>query len=168
MFLTTGQTTKIRNSFANNISIDIKLSKSQISKVIQSAGSLGSCLGNWGKIALTYLAIPCARDNLFGLVSNIFSNAINILEREINRKEAVKAGRGFTLFILIEDMNDIIKIMKSLEDSGVLIHGVAETVKCKIKKARSWIYWCIFHTFVCVSGTTFAFFSSKRYCKKRS
>ena len=31
-------------------------------------------------------------------------------------------------------MNDIIKIIKSLEDSGVLIDGVTETVKDKIKK----------------------------------
>ena len=31
-------------------------------------------------------------------------------------------------------MNDIIKIIKSLEDSGVLIDGVIETVKRKTKK----------------------------------
>ena len=51
-------------------------------------------------------------------------------------KGAVKAGKGFTLFISNEDMNDIIKIIKSLEDSGVLIDGVTETVKQKIKKTR--------------------------------
>ena len=31
-------------------------------------------------------------------------------------------------------MNDIIKIIKSLEDSGVLIDGVTATVKYEIKK----------------------------------
>ena len=31
-------------------------------------------------------------------------------------------------------MNDIIKIIKSLEDSGVLIDGVSETVKHEITK----------------------------------
>ena len=31
-------------------------------------------------------------------------------------------------------MNDIIKIIKSLDDSGVLIDGVTETVKHQIKK----------------------------------
>ena len=31
-------------------------------------------------------------------------------------------------------MNDVIKIIKSLEDSGVLIDGVTETVKDEIKK----------------------------------
>ena len=31
-------------------------------------------------------------------------------------------------------MNDIIKTIKSLEDSGVLIDGVTETVKHEVKK----------------------------------
>ena len=31
-------------------------------------------------------------------------------------------------------MNDFIKIIKSLEDSGVLINGVTETVKHEVKK----------------------------------
>ena len=34
-------------------------------------------------------------------------------------------------------MNGIIKIIKSLEDSGVLIDGVTETVKHEIKKQKS-------------------------------
>ena len=49
LFLTTRQTTKIRNVFANNRSIDIKLSKAQISKIIQSGESFGSWLANLGK-----------------------------------------------------------------------------------------------------------------------
>ena len=31
-------------------------------------------------------------------------------------------------------MNDIIKIIKSLVDTNVLIHGITETVKHKLKK----------------------------------
>ena len=49
-------------------------------------------------------------------------------------KELLKTGEGFTLFIWNQDMNDIIKIIKSLEDSGVLIDGVTDTVKHEIKK----------------------------------
>ena len=37
-------------------------------------------------------------------------------------------------FILNEDMTNIIKIVKSLEHSGVLIDGVTETVKYEIRK----------------------------------
>ena len=48
LFLTTRQTTKMRNAFANNMSTDIKLSKTQISKLIRSGGSFGSWLANLG------------------------------------------------------------------------------------------------------------------------
>ena len=42
--LTTRQKTKPRNAFNNNISSDLKLSRAQISKIIQSGGFLGSLL----------------------------------------------------------------------------------------------------------------------------
>ena len=48
-FLTTRQTTKIRNTFANNMSTDVNFSKAQISKIIQSGRYFGSWLGNLGK-----------------------------------------------------------------------------------------------------------------------
>ena len=77
LFLTTRQTTtKIRNAFDNNKWTDIEFSKAQISKIIQSAGSIGSWLGNLLKKALTNIAISWARDNLPGLVSNLTWNAI--------------------------------------------------------------------------------------------
>ena len=82
LFVTTRQTTKVRNAFANNISIDIELSKDQISQIIQSGGSFCSWLGNLGKKALIDLAIPLARDNLPRLVSNLTSNAINKFKKK--------------------------------------------------------------------------------------
>ena len=45
LLLATGQTTKPRNAIENNMSTDIKLPKSQISKTIQSGGFLGKLLG---------------------------------------------------------------------------------------------------------------------------
>ena len=99
LFLTTRQTNKIRSAFASNMSTDIKLSKAQIYKIIQSGGSFGSWLANLGKKALTNVAIPLARDNLPGLVNNLISNAINKFERKIGGKRAVRAGKEFTLFI---------------------------------------------------------------------
>ena len=118
------------------MSTDIRLSKTQISKIIQSGGSFGSWLGNLGKKALTNIAIPLARDNLLGLVSNLTSRAIDKFDRKISGKGAVRAGKGFTLFISNEDMNYIIKIIKLLEDLGVLIDGVTEKVKHEIKKQK--------------------------------
>ena len=54
--------------------------------------------------------------------------------RKINGKVVVRAGKGFTLFISNEDLDDIIKIVESLEKSGLLLDGANETVKHKIKK----------------------------------
>ena len=45
LLLTTRQKTKLRNPFNNNMSTDLKLSKAQISKIIQSGGFLGRLLG---------------------------------------------------------------------------------------------------------------------------
>ena len=85
----------------------------------------------------------------------------------MSRKGAVRAGKGFTLFISNEDMNDIIKIIKPLEDSGVLIDGVNETVKHEIKTIR-WISWSFVSTFSRFISATINFFSSNKYKWKRS
>ena len=42
LLLTTRRTTNLRNAIENNMSTDIKLSKAQISKIIQSGEFLGS------------------------------------------------------------------------------------------------------------------------------
>ena len=93
------------------MSTDINLSKAQISKIIQSGESSGSWLGNLAKRVLRNIDVP------LGLT--------------------VRVGKGFTLFIPKEDLNGIIKIVKSLEDLGVLIDRVAETVKNEIKNKKA-------------------------------
>ena len=45
LLLTKRQKTKIRNAFNNNTSTDLKLSKAQINKIIQSGGLLSRLLG---------------------------------------------------------------------------------------------------------------------------
>ena len=45
LLLTTRQVANIRKAFANNSSIEIKLSKTQLSKMIQSVGFFGRLLG---------------------------------------------------------------------------------------------------------------------------
>ena len=63
LLLTTRQKTKLRNAFNNNTSADIKLSKTQIAKIIQSGGFLGSLLS---KLAgpLMKIAVPLAKNVL--------------------------------------------------------------------------------------------------------
>ena len=90
LFLTTRQTTKTRNPFGNNMSMDIKLSKSQISKIIQSVGTVGSWLANLEKKHQKNDTLPLARDNFPRLISNLTSNAINKFERKIGGEGAAK------------------------------------------------------------------------------
>ena len=59
----------------------------------------------------------------------------------------MRTGKRFILFISIEDMNDINKIIKSLENSVILIDRVSETVKHEIEKARRQIYWYVVRKF---------------------
>ena len=63
------------------MSTDIKFSKAQIAKIIQSGGSFGSQLDNLRKKALKNIAISLARDNLPGSVSNSTSSAIKWTEK---------------------------------------------------------------------------------------
>ena len=44
LLLTTRRNTKLRNAINNNLATDIKLSKAQIKKIIQSGGFLGKLL----------------------------------------------------------------------------------------------------------------------------
>ena len=55
LLLTTRQTTKLRNAIENNLSTDIKLSKAEISKIIQSGGFVGKILGPLLKTELPLL-----------------------------------------------------------------------------------------------------------------
>ena len=58
LLLTTRQKIKLRNAFNNNMSIDLKLSKAQISKIIQSGGFLGSLLRKLaGPLKLIYVML---------------------------------------------------------------------------------------------------------------
>ena len=58
------------------MSQQIQNSKAQVCKIIQSGGSFSYWLDDLEKKGPTNVAIPLARDNLPGLVSNLTSNAI--------------------------------------------------------------------------------------------
>ena len=88
LLLTTRQTTKLRNAIENNISTNIKFSKAQISKIIQSGGFLGSLLCKIANL-LIKVAIPLAKKDLARLGLTAAMPAIDtgiqkkILERQL-------------------------------------------------------------------------------------
>ena len=76
LLLTTRQKSKLKNAFNNNMSADLKLSKAQISKIIQSGGFLGSLLS---KLAgpLMEVAISLAKNVLEPLGITAAASAID-------------------------------------------------------------------------------------------
>ena len=76
LLLTTRQKAKLRNAFNSNMSTDLRLSKAQISKIIQSGGFLGSLLN---KLAgpLMKIAIPLAKNVLAPLGITASASAID-------------------------------------------------------------------------------------------
>ena len=76
LLLTTRQKTKLRNALNNNMSTDLKLSKAQISKLIQSGGFLGSLLSKLA-IPLMKVAIPLAKSVLVPLGITAAASAID-------------------------------------------------------------------------------------------
>ena len=76
LLLTTRQKTNLRNAFNNNISTNLKLSKAQISKIIQSGGLLGSLLSKLAG-SLMKVAIPLAKNVLPPLGITAAASAID-------------------------------------------------------------------------------------------
>ena len=110
MLLTTREDTKLRNAINNNSAIDIKLSKAQMKKLIQSGGFLGKLLS---KLAgpLMKVALPLAKNILapLGLTA-----AMSAIDGSTLKKIH---GSGVKLIIEQEDLNDIMKIIEALENS---------------------------------------------------
>ena len=74
--LLTRQKTKLRNDFNNNMPIDLKLSKAQISKIIQFGGVLGSLLSKLTGL-LMKVAISLAKNVLEPLGITSAASAID-------------------------------------------------------------------------------------------
>ena len=98
--------------------------------MIQSGGFLGNLLG---KLAgpLIKVAMPLAKNVLAPLG---LSAAMSAIDGSIKKK---MLGSGATTLIISNDeMDDNLKIVKSLEDSGVLLKGVSETIQHEAKEQR--------------------------------
>ena len=110
LLLTTRQNSKLRNAYNNNSATDIKLSRGQIKKIIQSGGLLGNLLS---KVAgpLMKVALPLAKNVLAPLgLTAAMSSIDGSIQKKIHGSGATK-GAGVKLIIEQEDMKDIIKIL---------------------------------------------------------
>ena len=109
LLLTTRQKTKLRNAFNNNMSTELKLSKTKISKIILSGGFLKSLLS---KLAgpLMKVAISLAKN-----VQNTplgITAAASVIDAGIQKK--LHGSGTTTLIISNKEVNDKMKIVQDL------------------------------------------------------
>ena len=136
LLLTNRQVANICKAFAKNTSIDIKLLKTQLSKMMKLGGFLGRLLGPLLKTGLPLIKNvikPLAKSVLIPLGLTAAASAD---DAGIHKKILGSDHDNTTLIISNDVMDDILKIVKSLEDSGVLLKGVSETIQHEAKEQR--------------------------------
>ena len=135
LLLTNRQVSSIRKAFATNSSVDNKFSKAQLSKMIQPGGFLGKLLGPLLKIGLPLMKsviAPLAKSVLIPLG---LTAAASAADAGIHKK-ILRSGNNTTLIISNKGTDDLIKIVKSVEDSGLLLKGITESVQNEIKEQK--------------------------------
>ena len=121
LLLTTRQKIELRNVFNNNMWTDLKLSKAQISKTIQSEEFLGSLLSKLADLFMK-VSIPLSKNLLAPL--------------GITKIKRIHGSGTTTLITSNEEINDIMKIVQGLEDSNILLKGVTKRIKNKTKEPK--------------------------------
>ena len=109
--------TQVCKAFANNSSANIKSSKTQLHKTGQSGGFLGRLLGPLLKTGLSLIRNvlkPLSKSVLIPLGLRAASSTNAAIHKKI-------LGSSYTkLMILNKEVNDIMKIVKSIEESKLL------------------------------------------------
>ena len=121
LILTNRQTTDLHKVFANNSSADCKLSKTQLSKMIQSQGFIGRLVGQLLKTGLPLIKNLIKTLGKSVLIPLGLTVAVSAADGRIQNQILVSGTT--TLKISNGGMEDVIKVVKSLEDSGLLLKG---------------------------------------------
>ena len=121
LLLTNRQVLNLRKALAKHTSTDVKLSKfKKISKMIQSGGFLGRILSPLLRTGLPLMKSvikPLAKSVLVPLGLTAVASAA---DAGIHKK-ILGSGHNTTLIISNDEMGDILEIVKSLENSGLLL-----------------------------------------------
>ena len=112
------------------MSAGIKLSKTEIYKIIQSGRFLKALL-NKIAVPLTKVAVPLAKNILAALEITAAASAIDAgIQKKIH-------GSGTrTLIISNEEVNDIMKIVQALEDYNILLKRITKTIENETKEQK--------------------------------
>ena len=132
LLLTDRQVAILCKSFASHSSADFKLPKTQLSKMIQSRGFLGRLFGPLLKTEFPLMENvikPLAKSVLIPLG---LTAAASAADAGIHRK--ILGSGNTTLIVSNNEIEDIIKIVKSLENSSLLLKGNTGTVQNEVKE----------------------------------
>ena len=119
------------------------MSKTKLHKIGKSGGLLGRLLG-----PLLKTRLPLMKNVLKPLVKSAFiplglTAAASATDAAIHKK--MSESGTTTLIISNEEMNDIMKIVKSLGESGLLIKALAKQLKIKQKNKKADFSVCYWH-----------------------
>ena len=128
LLLTNRQTLSLRKAFNNHTSPDSKFSKGLLTKM--QKGEFLKFLIPLLKSGLPLLKSVVKPLGMLGLTA-----AASATDAAINKK-ILGSGNHATLIISNNDMQDLLKTVKSLEDSGILLNGITETVKNEVKEQK--------------------------------
>ena len=134
LLLTNRQVANLCKAVANNSSADTKLSKIQLSKMMQSGGFTVRILCPLLKTGLPLIKNvikPLAKSVLILLGLTAAASAADAGTQKI-----VGPGHNTTTLIISSDEMEDIKIVKSLEDSGLLLKWVSETSQNEAKEQK--------------------------------
>ena len=115
LLLTNRQVVNLRKAFANHTSADIKLSKTQLSKMIQSGGFLGRLLG-----PLLRTGLPIMKSAIKPLAKSVLvplglTAAASAADAGIHKKILGSIhNNNMTLIISNDEMDDILKMLNLL------------------------------------------------------
>ena len=134
LLLTNTQASMLCKAFATGSSSNIKFSKIKLSKMVQLGGFLGRLLRTLLKAGLLLIGNvlkPLAK-------SAFMSSELTAAAAATNTAIQTKIFRsGITALIFSnEEMDDSMKIVKSLRESGLLIKGVIETIETEAKNKK--------------------------------
>ena len=110
--------------------------------MIQSGGFLGRPLGPLLKAGLPLIKNVIKQSAKSVLIPLGLTAAASAADAGIHQKILGSGhNNNITLIISNDEINDIIKKIKSLEDSGLLLKGVAKTVQNEVKEQNGTLWY---------------------------
>ena len=138
LLLTNTQVSKVLKAFENGSTANIKLSKTPLKKIEQLEGFLGRLLEPLVKPVLPLIG---------NVLKSLAKSVLTLLELTAAASATGAAihkkmfGSGMTVLIISKEVtNHIMKIVKSLKETGLLKTGVSETTKNEAKEKQRRVF----------------------------